>query len=322
MPQDELTRAALALWPGLAAEIGERPEAWQVSELARREDARVARILLRLSRDGADPMVLKHEARPRRPADFAHAMEMHLAAMEALPEGVPALLAADPEAQVCLMAHAPGPNLSVALRDGRADHASLLVRAGAWVSGFHRGGFGERRIFQPKFTLRYLGQIVSEVEAHARQVADRAAFLDAARALMARQAAFEGQQTVSARTHGDLHLRNLIVGPQTVWGIDFAGGNQAPVGHDIARLLVDYATLYAPLDRIAPGAVLPAEAQAAFFAGYDLVGADDPSVRLLLRHRVLADWWGLPAHSGSRSAAQDRRYRRLMPLAARVFAAT
>lgn len=320
MVLDELSRRALALWPGLAAEIGETPEAWQASELARREDARVARLLLRLDRQDADPLVLKYEARPRRPEDFARAMGLHLTAMEAMPDGVPALLAADMEAQASLMAHVTGPNLSNALRDGKGDPADLLRRAGAWVAGFHRGGFGERRIFQPKFTTRYLAQIVGEVEQGARQVARRSDFLDAARGLMALQSAFEGAETVSAHTHGDLHMRNLIIGDGRCWGIDFAGGNQAPVGHDIARLLVDYATLHADHDRIAPGDVLPEAMLSAFFAGYDLVGPEDPSVRLLLRHRVLADWWGLPATGMQRSAAQERRFRRLMPLAQRVFA--
>jgi hypothetical protein len=53
--------------------------------------------------------------------------------------------------------------------------------------------------------------------------------------------------------------------------------------------------------------VLPAQAQEAFFAGYDLVGADDPSVRLLIRHRVLAEWWGVPARRDTRSKAAERR---------------
>ena len=64
--------------------------------------------------------------------------------------------------------------------------------------------------------------------------------------------------------------------------MDFAGGRVVPVGHDIARLLTDYAILHAPKEAIPTGHVLPPEAQSAFFEGYGLVGPGDPSVRLLL----------------------------------------
>ncbi|WP_260348522.1 hypothetical protein [Alloyangia mangrovi] len=92
-----------------------------------------------------------------------------------------------------------------------------------------------------------------------------------------------------------------------------------PVGHDIARLLGDYAILHAPKAAIPEGEVLPPEVQGAFFEGYGLVPAEDPSVQLLLRNRVLAEWWGLPAKAEDRGPAQARRWAGVQALAGRVF---
>lgn len=109
-------------------------------------------------------------------------------------------------------------------------------------------------------------------------------------------------------------MRNLLVGDTHAWGIDFAGGRVVPVGHDIGRLLADYAILRAPRADIPRGALLPQAALKAFFAGYDLVGPDDPSVRLLIRHRVLAEWWGVSASAHLRSKAAERRLRGVLSL--------
>lgn len=111
-----------------------------------------------------------------------------------------------------------------------------------------------------------------------------------------------------------MHMRNVLIGADRAWGIDFAGGRVVPVGHDIGRLLADYAILRAPREAIEPGNLLPHAAMQAFFAGYDLVGPDDPSVRLLIRHRVLAEWWGVDASPLRRSKAAERRLRGVLSL--------
>lgn len=318
MGTDSLIGAALAIWPELAAQIGARPQEWEPRRLAFREDARVSRILLRLDRPGAAPLVLKHEARPVRPEVFCKAVEAHLAAFEAFPEGVPELLATEVGRQALVMRLVEGRPLSVLL-DGAdsAQQCALLRRTGAWLSRFHAGFQGTPRVFQPKFTLNFLRQVLADLERGDRAVLEPARFRRAAEELCAAQGAFEGRVTQAAVTHGDLHMRNVLVGKTRVWGIDFAGDRVVPVGHDIGRLLADVAILRADHARVRPGQVLPDDALAAFFEGYDLVGPDDPSVRLLLRHRVLAEWWGLPV--AGLTPAQARRWQGISSLAARVF---
>ncbi|MBY6003993.1 aminoglycoside phosphotransferase family protein [Salipiger bermudensis] len=317
----DLEAAALALWPDLAGEMGEDPGLWQAAPLAWREDARVARVLLRLTGPEGRRLVLKHQARPVVPETFAEAIATHMAVQEVWPEGLPLMRAVDLARQACVMDHLEARPLSVLLEDAPlARQAELLRRAGAWLDGFHRALPGETRVFQPKFTVRFLRSVIDDLRAGERDVAEPARFLDCAEALCAMQPRFEGQETMSAQTHGDLHQRNLVLDDSRCWGVDFAGGRVVPVGHDIARLLTDYAILHAPKEAIPEGEVLPPEAQAAFFEGYRIVGPGDPSVQLLLRNRVLAEWWGLPARAAARSRAQARRFTRLMALAERVFA--
>ncbi|MDU8910860.1 phosphotransferase family protein [Aestuariicoccus sp. MJ-SS9] len=317
MLRDPLADAAMRHWPALAVEAGLRASDWRSDPMARREDFRVARIVMRMRHKDGRQLVLKHEARPKRPEAFMQAMAAHLAAHDGYPDGVPELFTFDVRAQSCVMAMVDAEPLSVRLEPEGANHGAILRAVGAWAAGFHRSGLGEGRVFQPKFTLDYLRRIVGELQRGERMVPEPEAFLRCAAYLCDRQADFEGQHTVTAQTHGDLHMRNVLVGEGGVWGIDFAGGNVVPVGHDLARLLVDYATLRTRHADIPAGEVLPPAASEAFFEGYTLVGPADPSVRLLLRHRVLADWWGLPH---MRSAAQERRWAGLKSLVARVFA--
>lgn len=316
----DLAQAALAHWPVLAREIGLDPASWRAAPLARREDARVARILLRMQGPGGARLVLKHEARPADPEKFAAAMAAHLAVQEVYAQGVPELLAFDVERRACLMANLEARPLSVLLEGAPlAEQAALLRRAGVWMGGFHRALLGERRVFQPKHTVRFLRSVMAEVSEGARIVAEPQRFLRCAEALCADQPLYEGRETITAQTHGDLHLRNVVMGETGCWGLDFAGGRVVPVGHDIARLLADYAILHAPKQAVPEGEVLPPEVLSAFFAGYGLVGAEDPSVQLLLRNRVLAEWWGLPAKAEDRGPAQARRWAGVQALAARVF---
>lgn len=318
MQSRDLVAAALAHWPALARQMGEDPAAWKAAPLSLRNDARVARSVLVLQGPGGRWLVLKHQLRPGADPGFPDAVAAHLEVMAAWPKGAPALHAVEPAAQALVMDYLAATPLSQLLDEAPvAGQEALLRRAGRWLGGFHSALPGERRVFQPGFTLRYLRGIMSEVASGARQVVAPERFLRCAGALCARQAAYEGRETLTAQTHGDLHLRNLVMDDAQCWGIDFAAGRVVPVGHDIARLLVDYAILHAQKDAIPRGEVLPVGASSAFFEGYQRVASGDPSVGLLLRNRVLAEWWGLPVTG--RSIAQERRLAGLMPLVGRVF---
>jgi tRNA A-37 threonylcarbamoyl transferase component Bud32 len=311
-----------SVWSRLADEAGLETEGWSVHRLSAREDARVSRDLFRLSRGGHD-IVLKQQIRPRDPEGFMAAMAAHLDVNAHFPDdpmaAVPTLLAVDTETQSCLMSFAEGRTLSDCLeRANPGDQGTHLERAGLWLDRFHRARLGTARIFQPKFTYRYLDTILAEEAAGQRPIAEAQRFRKAASRFKDMRPRFEGQETVAAKLHGDLHMRNLLLGGP-VWGLDFHEAGASPVGHDIARLLVDVATLRADHSAVVPREVLPLSLLSAFFRGYTLVQETDPSVQMLLRHRVLAEWWGLPAEQRGRSPAQSRRFDRLMSLVSRVF---
>lgn len=316
---DQLSKRAMQLWPALAKQIGAERGSWQMAPLARREDARVSMIVMRLTGAQGQALVLKVQDRPQDAQGFAEAMQAHMAAHEAFPEGVPALHAVDFEAQACVMDFVSGVPLATVLAETPIEaQAGILRQAGAWLGDFHKATQGDRRVFQPKYTISYLQEVIQEVQGGKRQVVQARRFLTCAQAMCDRQPLYEGQETVAAQTHGDLHMRNVLMG-QRVMGIDFSTGRLVPVGHDIGRLLSDYAILCAPHEDIPLGEVLPESVQTAFFEGYGLVSAQDPSVQLLMRHRVLAEWWGLPARAEDRSAAQERRWQGINSLVERMF---
>lgn len=316
---DQLGMRALSLWPELAAQAELDPADAQFAPLARRQGGRVDMVALHVIPAEGPPLVLKLQEKPRDPEGFAKAMQGHMNAQEAFPAGLPQLCAVDFEAQACLMHFAEGDPLSVVL-DGAAlgDQAAALRRAGAWLGQFHHATLTETRVFQPKYTLGYLRDVIAELRGGQRAVTDAAWFLNCAEKLCSQQHLFEGRSTKAAQTHGDLHMRNLLMGPP-VRAVDFSANHAVPVGHDIGRLLSDYAILHAPHDAIPHGECLPIRVRDAFFDGYGLVGPEDPSVQLVIRHRVLAEWWGLPVAEQDRSVAQQLRWLGLKSLAARVF---
>lgn len=316
---DELSKRAMSLWPDLAGQMGMAPGAVQVAPLARRQDARVDMVALLLKLTSGRELVLKLQDRPKDAEEFAEAMQGHMRSFEAFPEGVPELLAVDFDAQACVMEWVAGDPLATVLQEAPVEtHPGIMRQAGAWLGQFHRATLGESRVFQPKYTMDYLRDVVDEVKSGKRDVAEKRKFLSCAEGFLARQHLYEGRRTQAAQTHGDMHMRNLLMGEQ-VKGIDFSAARIVPVGHDIARLLSDYAILRAQHDDIRPGEVVPVEVRDAFFDGYGVVRPDDPSVQLLLRHRVLAEWWGLPASETKRSVAQERRWQGIASLVEKVF---
>ncbi|MGR3433429.1 MAG: phosphotransferase, partial [Shimia sp.] len=91
----------------------------------------------------------------------------------------------------------------------------------------------------------------------------------------------------------------------------------APVGYDIARLLVSYVQMVGDLDAIPSGGVVPPAALDAFFEGYTLVPRDDPGVQFMLRVQVLTDWNRMHPRMTAQSLI---RHARVKAIARRAFA--
>lgn len=299
---------------------------WTITTLSERSDKSVAHIVLHLSHDDHAPLVLKYEARPVELDDFSKRLTEHHAAMGAFAQSaayrLPRIIAADPVKQAVLMEYIPARPATEKFEASGADldrHAHLLSRIGGWVDAFHRARKGPPRPFQTHYTLTHLSRMEEAVSSGWAKIAAPEQFLEAARALRGQAFDFEGKQTIPSVQHADLHLRNVLLNDDVVVGVDFSGGHSAPVGHDLARLLVDYAVLHAPEGSIPKSQVIPPRAMEGFFETYRLIGPEDPAFQMMLRMRLLAEWRGLPGRDEDRSHAQDRRLAGVLRVARGTF---
>ncbi len=116
-------------------------------------------------------------------------------------------------------------------------------------------------------------------------------------------------------------MRNLIVSEDRVAGIDVTKSDGAPVGFDVAKLLLDYASVIEAGEDASAGHILSRDAKDAFFDGYTLVGPDDPSVNFLIVPRVLATLMRIPKQADKRSQANRRTLKVLRTMCDKAFVA-
>ena len=78
------------------------------------------------------------------------------------------------------------------------------------------------------------------------------------------------------------------------------------MGHDIARLLLDYTAILRSSKELENGQIVPADAIEAFFRGYRLVGPDDPSVQFLPYAKILGPLVNVPQRRNERSKTNQK----------------
>jgi Ser/Thr protein kinase RdoA (MazF antagonist) len=309
-----------ALFARLMAQAGRDPAGHGLSRVWRKRTATQSHDVLRY--DGpCGGLILKRLHPPSDAARLLTAVTAQARAAQAIAgaaESVPEPLAFDAEARAVLMEAAPGQTV-YDLLDRGGDAADLLRRAGRWLAAFHRAGGTEARVFQPRYMRDHTAHLIRQHAAGEITLARPRAFARHGAAVIALAGAYEGRKTLSAPTHGDMHLRNILLEGPRSWGIDFSASHTAPVGFDIARLLLHYTGVFGDIEALPPGAVLAPELLRAFFEGYDLVGPEDPSVGYLMRVRILMDWAAIPARRSARSTGQTRRLQRLARLAERAL---
>ncbi len=314
-----LNRQADAAWVELTEQAGLDPklyvqtQSWRKSELGR------ARIVRLYESDGRAGLYLKLILVPEDAQSFQDQILAQVHAGELLQShdtcGVPEILAVDLEKRAFLMEEVPGDTVADLLKQGR-NPTNMVRRSGKWMAAFHRAGFAEDRVYQPHFMRDHIAHLLQQVESGEKEIADFELFERYAKIVMWKSEQFEGQQTKSSRTHGDMHLRNLMLGNHgRSWGLDFTTERSAPVGHDIARFLVEYVVTQLGATDYVAGHVVPPDVMEVFFKGYDFVKADDPSVQYLLKVRILMDWAGQPADPDKRSAKRQARLDNLRALA-------
>ena len=230
----------------------------------------------------------------------------------------PEVLFANDTGNIVVMVEASGKTLNDHLSGGRA-HGQMLKRTGAWLAAFHVSSETEKRIYQPRFMVNHAERMASGIEAGQISVADPQRFVTCCRLVSQHAAKVTDQATISAAKHGDFNLRNILLGPNGETGLDFKPQSSAPVGFDIARILMDYAELFQPTAELEPGTLLSKATLDGFFRGYNVVTRDDPAVTFLPFVQLLNDWRLIPSDPARRSWRQTERYKAITALAQNGF---
>lgn len=316
----ELAKEAEQTFKRMARELGLKPQHYRRAGQWIKDDANRLHIVQLFNSDGGLPVVLKQAVRPEDPAEFQAILSAHKHAQRAF-DGqsdltVPQVLAEDADARAYLMTFQPGKTLLNLCRE-RDDHGDLLRRVGAWVSAYHSATMTEAREFVPRFMADHITLLADQIDSGARHVREGATFVSYARQMHGVARDYTGQQSKVAAKHGDLNAHNILISDSQVAGYDFLARSDAPVGYDIARLLLSYAESVGDLEALSPGAVMPDGMLEAFFEGYGFVPSTDPGVQFMLRVQVLTDW--------NRLSPQDTfqntiRFARIAEIARHVFA--
>ncbi|WP_126975208.1 phosphotransferase family protein [Frigidibacter oleivorans] len=314
---------AMAHWPRLARAAGLSPEGWRAEIVTRRDEPARRRIVLSLIRDDGtgDALVLKHMTRPADPALVAAEIAAQRRAREATGGQAPLILAEDAGAGLILMEQVPGRTVEHWLDDARSPAAmrAILTRAARWLSDFHAGTSNGLRPYNPAKVCEHLARQRQAVAEGRRRVRAPDRFVALSLRVEAEAAHWQGRPALSAARHGDMNLRNILMDEDRAWGIDFAGPQTAPAGHDVARLMLAYALAYVPAGAAPAGRLLPAAEEAAFFTGYRAADAADGAIGFLMLNQLVADWARLGQAGAPPGLWRDQRMEALMRLAGRVF---
>ena len=317
---------ACAYWADIARKAGLPADGWTLFPISIRDDANRARAVYRALHDTAGDFTYHYQHKPDDYAHFADHFATQMSASKAFATtptaGIISPWFLDDTRMASLSHYVDGAPLTVWLSEAEGDPAAqlaLLTKAGAWLAKLHSTQTIEHRNFQTRHALGYYNALRDRIERGQQKVAAPDLFLAGIETLNVCAARYDGKPTVSAVQHGDFHLRNLIYDGTCMTGIDVSKTASAPVGYDIARILFDFTSdVYGP-QGLKQGQVIAQPVMDAFFAGYHLVGQDDPSVTFLLYARVLATLNLVPQPKADRTAAKQRSLQRLRPIARKAF---
>lgn len=316
---DPRVKQALGEWAQIAPALGFDPAAFRSKLIWQKEEATRSHIVLRLK--GPRALILKRVFKAPKGEAMDDGVAAQRAAFDRLADyakaHAPEVLFASDTGDIVVMAEASGKTLNDHLTAGR-DHAQMLKRTGAWLSAFHSSGQVEERTYQPRFMVGHATRMADAVESGDLIVADPQRFVACCRLVPRLAEAATDQKTISASKHGDFNLRNILLGPDGETGLDFKPPSSAPVGFEIARMLMDYAEIFQP-PLETKNRVLSDETLDAFFDGYDLVKRDDPAVTFIPYVQLLNDWRLIPARANKRSWRQKARYDAITRLAQNGF---
>lgn len=321
----DLDRLALIGWETIKGEVGLARTGWAVQTLSRRDDPQISNVTLLAKHDTEQSLTFKFQLRPTAIEGFRKHHNLQKTAYERFPHSkfftMPQPVHLSETQQASLMTYIDGEPVSEAMKQcaTHSDQLALLAKAGAWLDAFHRSQGFETRNFQPSYTLNYYLSLEEQLQSGRLQVAAKPLFLRGIEKLKQLAPEVSGLNTIAAMQHGDFHLRNLIVNGEQIAGIDVSKDHFAPIGHDVAKVLLDFTTVFRNARGLDEGQLVHADTLDAFFDGYQLTTRCDPSVRFLLNARVLATMFTVPSARDDRTSAKQRTLKRIRPFARNGF---
>ncbi len=309
-------------WRAVAPSLGMNADAFRHELIWQKNEAGRSHVVLKLHGPGGRKLIMKklflaeQHSRARDSINFQAQVSQAMGSSTRFQ--VPNVLYAADDGALSVMEFLPGKTLNDHLELGRAP-ARLLRLSGRWLDRFHRSFPTEKRQYQPHFMVNHILRLAEGVEDGKIQVADAPLFLRCCAEIPGIAERFVGQETISAIRHGDFNLRNILIGPDIVAGLDFSPQGNAPAGFDIVRLLLDYVELFQDPAGLQPGQLFDPSTLRPFFKGYQLVGPQDPAVGFLAYVQFLNDWRTIPANMENRSFRQLRRLACIRQLAENVF---
>lgn len=325
----DLIAQTMGLWPRLAMAAGLGPVSGLPEPLLVRADDLGARVVLAIEAAGR-ALILKHDIQEGKAQDdhFALSLLAQKAAGVRLAGNlsglcVPEILAFLPDERIALMERVAGQPASKLIEQarGRADRRGILASCGRWLGEYHQASFSQARPYRTHFVMDHLRRQRAAIASGQTRVAEPAFYLRLSAHVEQAAAAFDGLQARHAARHGDYNLRNVLVSGSGVAAIDFKPDQTAPIGHDIARVLIDYAALYGEHQQIPEGQVVHGAELKAFLGGHMQGVKTDASVGFLLRAYLLTDWARIPAVESQRNLMQTLRLQGLTETALRLFPA-
>ncbi len=318
--RDTRIKETLGLWADIANELRLDASDFRHKVLWQKNEPNRSHVVLELI--GANlKLVLKKIFLPTD-MRLTESMEMQQKAAQAMPRNqglfAPEVLYVSQDGSLAVMEFLQGKTLNDHLEAGKPEDR-ILRRSGKWLAAFHSSFQTTTRTYQPHFMVNHIQRVAQKVALDQVKVPERDLFLRCCDRIPAMADKCGDRQTISAKKHGDLNVRNLMIGPPGVVGLDFAPESAAPVGFDITRLLMDYAELFQDPSDVLRGQLLSSQTTKAFFDGYSLVGVDDPAVEFLPFVQILNDWRIIPSKSSDRSLRQSHRLGNLLYLAQKGF---
>ena len=316
--------ATAAVWAEVSPALG-YGTARQTLHLvrARLSDAHQRVVVLAIGQGGAPDLILKHSLSGQERQHFDKGVAAHRRAAQAFDTAprmhVPDLLYVVPERQFLVMEAAEGKTAFDLIADDETTRAEVLWACGAWMRHWHDGTYDRDNPINPNVVQKSLRGLRDRVATGKRQVARPRAFLACAALVDEMAEAARGHVTKLASTHGDLNLRNFIIGPEGTTVIDFGANHTVPISHDLARFVVNYANFFYPQDAVLANADWFERDLDIFFDGYGADGRDDPSFRYLLRMQIIKDWSNSPARLSDRNALHRHRWDGIQLLASFLF---